>query len=176
MPSSIQNGQLVDISIGSVNIINRQLELDISSNILNSFGTNLILRSAGDTVSLMGYNNQWLVLSKQVTPVASSVVNPYNNIYTSAINYDLLLNGYLNIVTFDTTINRSINLPRSTTYDGVYVDIVIGSKASTNTANLSLLMGNIISSSDSIILSNKSDRVKFIGTNGSWLLIQSHLS
>jgi len=176
MPASIQNGQLVDISIGSVNIINRQLELNISSNILNSYGTNLILRSAGDTVSLMGYNKQWLVLSKQVTPVASSVVNPYNNIYTSAINYDLLLNGYLNIVTFDTTINRSINLPRATAYDGVYVDIVVGTKASTNTANLSLLMGNIISSSDSIVLHNKSDRVKFIGTNGSWLLIQSHLS
>ena len=38
MPGSIQNGQLVDITIGQVNIINRQLELDISSNILNAFG------------------------------------------------------------------------------------------------------------------------------------------
>jgi len=176
MPASLQNGQLVDITIGQVNIINRQLELDISSNILNAFGTNLILRSAGDTVSLMGYNNQWLVINKQVTPVASSVVNQYNNLYTSTYNYDLLLNGYLNIITFDTTTNSSINLPVSTAYDGVYVDLVVGSKDHRNLAKINMLMGNIMASNDSIILNNISDRVKFIGTNGKWLLLQSHLS
>jgi hypothetical protein len=176
MPGSLQNGQMVDITIGQVNIINRQLELDISSNILNAFGTNLILRSAGDTVSLMGYNNQWLVINKQTTSVAKSVVNNYNNLYTSSINYDLLLNGYLSIINFDTTINTTINLPVSTAYDGVYVDLVVGQKSITNTSRINLLMGNIISSSDSIVLDSVSDRVKLIGTQNKWLLIQSHLT
>jgi len=176
MPGSIQNGQLVDITIGQINIQNRQFELDISSNILNSFDTNLLLRSVGDTVSLMGYNNQWLVINKQVTPMSSSVVNKKNIIYTSTINYDLLLNGYLNILTFDSTISTTINLPSNDYYDGVYVDIVVGQKDINNTSTVSFLMGNIIASSDNLVLNNISDRLKFIGLQNQWLLIQSHLS
>jgi hypothetical protein len=176
MPGSIQDGQLVDITIGEVNVINRQLEIDITSNILNPFGTNLILKTAGDKVSLMGFNNEWLVISKQTTPLSTSVVNNYNLLYTSSINYPLLLNGYLNIISFDSTISANINFPESSPYDGVYIDLVVGEKSTTNMAVINLLMGNIISSSDSIVLNNVSDRVKFIGTGGKWLLIQSHLS
>jgi hypothetical protein len=176
MPGSIQNGQLLDITIGQINIKNRQLEIDITSNILNSFGTNLLLRSVGDTVSLMGYNNQWLIINKQITPLASSVVNNYNNLYTSTINYDLLLNGYLNILNFDSTTSTTINLPSLLIYDGVYVDIVVGQKDITNTSNVTFLMGNIIASSDNMVLNNISDRIKFIGLQNKWLLIQSHLS
>jgi len=176
MPGSIQDGQLVDITIGEVNVINRQLEIDITSNILNPFGTNLILKTAGDKVSLMGFNNEWLVISKQTTPLSTSVVNNYNLLYTSSINYPLLLNGYLNIISFDSTISANINFPESSPYDGVYIDLVVGEKSTTNMAVINLLMGNIISNSDSIVLNNVSDRVKFIGTGGKWLLIQSHLS
>jgi hypothetical protein len=176
MPGSIQDGQLVDITIGEVNVINRQLEIDITSNILNPFGTNLILKTPGDKVSLMGFNNEWLVISKQTTPLSTSVVNNYNLLYTSSINYSLLLNGYLNIISFDSTISANIDFPESSPYDGVYIDLVVGEKSPTNMAVINLLMGNIISSSDSIVLNNVSDRVKFIGTGGKWLLIQSHLS
>jgi len=116
------------------------------------------------------------LINKQTTSVAKSVVNNYNNLYTSSINYDLLLNGYLSIINFDTTINTTINLPVSTAYDGVYVDLVVGQKSITNTARINLLMGNIISSSDSIVLDSVSDRVKLIGTQNKWLLIQSHLT
>jgi hypothetical protein len=176
MPGSIQNGQLVDITIGQINIQNRQVELDVTSNILNSFESNLLLRTVGDTVSLMGCNNKWLIINKQVTPTVASIVNKKNILFTSSIDYDLLLNGYLNILTFDNTISTTINLPSNNYYDGVYIDIVVGRKDITNTSTVNFLMGNIIASSDNLVLNNISDRLKFIGLENQWLLVQSHLS
>lgn len=171
LPEASNNGQLLNITIGNVNVQNTYIIIDTNSNILNNV-SNRVLQNKGDTISLCSYNNQWLITgyNVQTTP---TLVNPavrYNNINASTFSFNSVANGLLTVLNLDA--NLTVNMPEADPYNGYIVEMVVGNVgniAEHHTANL--LIGNIITNQQFIELSNISDKVKLLGTLNGWLVI-----
>jgi hypothetical protein len=168
MPAATSNGQLIDIAIGNVEIVNNNVVLNMTSNILTSSGDNLVLQNKGDSVSLCSYNNKWLVINKNITPISVTTIN-YNKMDVTSYLFSTLVNGKLTVLNIDS--NITINLPVSTTYDGTVIDMVVSSVTAPYRANL--LIGNILCnpSTSSLVLSNIADKIKLLATGSKWLIL-----
>jgi len=168
LPEASNNGQLLNITIGNVNVQNTYVIIDTNSNILNNV-SNRVLQNKGDTISLCSYNNQWLITgyNVQTTPTLVNPAVQYNSINASTFSFNSVANGLLTVLNLDA--NLTINMPEADPYNGYIVEMVVGNVAENYSANL--LIGNIITNKQSINLSNISDKIKLLGTLNGWLVI-----
>lgn len=169
LPTSINDGQLLNIIVGNITTQNiNTITLDTSSNIINRI-SNITLQNSGDTISLCSYQNSWLITNVYTKPPSIPIIN-YNQLNSSNYNFNNINNGLLTIVNLDA--NLSISLPTASTYNGYVIEMVIGNIANiANNNSVTLLSTNIISRNSNIILSNISDKIKLLGTINGWLII-----
>lgn len=171
LPESSNNGHLLNICIGNIDISDRNVVFDMNSNILTNNTQNLVLQNKGDTVNLCSYNKKWILVNKNIQPISNVKIN-YNNILASTYDnntFSTLTNGKLNIFKIDSNIN--ISLPSSSLTDGIIIDMIVGNIINPYVANVNI--NNIITNKSSIILSQNSDKLKLIGYESKWLVLDN---
>lgn len=167
LPQSVINGQFLQIVVGTVNNQTNNITLDISSNIYTQNTSNIVLQTQGDSLCLLSYNQKWQIVHQHIASTVNKNIVSYNDVSISNFNLPTILNGNLNVLNLDTTIE--IDIPNDDKYNGLYLDLVVGSKQQDYYFNL--LLGNIITSKPSLVLSNISDHVKLFKTSSKWLMV-----
>jgi hypothetical protein len=171
LPESSNNGQLLNICIGNIDINDRNVVFDMNSNIIITNTQNLVLQNKGDTINLCSYNKKWIVTNKNIQPIPNVKIN-YNNILSSGYDnntFSTLTNGKLNIFKIDSNIN--ISLPSSSINDGIIIDMIVGNIINPFVANVNV--NNLITNKTSIILSKNSDKLKLLGYESKWLVLDN---
>jgi len=169
LPSTTNDGQLLNIVIGNSVNQDGKITLDIYSNILSSSQFNIILQTIGDSISLCSYNNKWIITNTNINQIATSPIY-YNSLSTSQYNSETfnstLLNNQLTVLTVDS--NTTISLPRSMYYDGKIIDLVVGQVINSSISNIS---NNYILPNSQINLNNIGDKVKLLAKGDNWLIL-----
>jgi len=169
LPSTTNDGQLLNIVIGNSVNQDAKITLDINSNILSSSQFNIILQTIGDSISLCSYNNKWIITNTNINQIATSLLS-YNSLSTSQYNSQTfnstLLNNQLTVLTVDS--NTTISLPPSMYYDGKIIDLVVGQVINSSISNIS---NNNILPNSQINLNNIGDKVKLLAKGDNWLIL-----
>jgi hypothetical protein len=171
LPSTTNDGQLLNIVIGNSVNQDAKITLDINSNILSSSQLNIILQTIGDSISLCSYNNKWIITNTNINQIATSPTY-YNSLLTSQYIYDsetfnsTLLNNQLTVLTVNS--NTTISLPSSYSNNGKIIDLVVGQVINSSISNIS---NNYILPNSQINLNNIGDKVKLLANGHNWLIL-----
>uniref|UniRef100_A0A6C0H1F4 Uncharacterized protein n=1 Tax=viral metagenome TaxID=1070528 RepID=A0A6C0H1F4_9ZZZZ len=193
----IRDGQLLNIIIGdndSSNLNNRLILLrGAGTNVLNTVSNiatqsgNIVLQSVGDSISLIGYNNKWIVINTYIQNISYVETIPkikYNIILASAYNSDVInslktfINGNISLLNLDQ--DMTINLESNINNDGATIEIIISHNGDSDfnsfnykaIINKKYIIYNYMTSIESLILTNISDRIKLLGVGTKWLVLE----
>jgi hypothetical protein len=195
LPPPIRNGQLLNIIIGEIDNSDRNNKLILvggpTSNILNTVSnlllqsSNIVLQSVGDSISLVGYINKWIVINSYIQSISYVETIPkvkYNIILASAYDSNTInslktfINGNISLLNLDQDI--TINLESNINNDGATIELIISHNGDSNFNSFdykaTITKTNIIYNDNigSLILTNISDRIKLLGVGDKWLVLE----
>jgi len=195
LPPPIRDGQLLNIIIGEIDNSDRNNKLILvggpTSNILNTVSnillqsSNLVLQSVGDSISLVGHNNKWIVINSYIQSISYVETIPkikYNIILASAYESDTtnslktFINGNISLLNLDQ--NIEIELESKMENDGATIELIISHNGDSdfNSFNYEATINktNIIYNDNikSLKLTNINDRIKLLGVGTKWLVLE----
>lgn len=171
LPQAATDGQFLQIVAGTVSNEFSNITFDITSNVFSNYTSNLVLQTQGDSLSLLSYNNNWLIINQQIFSTTIPK-NSYNDVNLTSLDPTVILNGNLSILNLDTTVEYDV--PADSKYNGLYLDLLVGNQV--NDYYLNLRLSNIITSKPALVLSNICDHVKLFKTSNKWIMVESQFN
>ena len=171
LPQPDTDGKFLQIIAGTVSNEFSNITFDITSNVFSNYTSNIVLQTQGDSISLLSYNSNWLIVNQQIFTINIPTVS-YNDVNLTTLDPKVILNGNISILNLDTTIEYDV--PADSKYNGLYLDLLVGNK--TNDYYLNLILSNIITSKPALVLSNICDHVKLFKTSDKWITVESQFN
>lgn len=171
LPQAAADGQFLQIIAGTVSNQFSNITFDITSNVFSSYTSNLVLQTQGDSLSLLSYNNNWLIINQQIFSTTIPKQS-YNDVNLTSFDPTVILNGNLSILNLDTTLEYDV--PADSKYNGLYLDLLVGGQI--NDYYLNLHLANIITSKPALVLSNICDHVRLFKTTNKWIMVESQFN